>query len=452
MCLLTEPRTATLSNFFFFLMIRRPPRSTLFPYTTLFRSQLGHVSAPVGDHHAAREIRRGSLPPVGEQLYLRLDVARGDGEATGGGLVGEVVAAVAVAEEGERLSLWFASLSVVVAEFDRAVAVDERGEEAAGSDGGELGRVADQDGFALGAFELEEQPGEAAGVGHPRFVDDEQTARRQPASLSGFVEQAVQGAALDAGLGGEVGGGDSGGSGPDRGVPFVLVGVGERGQRARLAGAGVADHADDPVPTGGGAAQQRRLLRRELAAAFTQNACDRRGRDAWRVGVAAVFGELERDPLVTQQLGSGVHGWPSWRRGRDGRDLLVGEEVLGEGEHAVRGCSGGVGFRPVHHRLRAGEGRSFLGQTVGSEQARRDGGDVALVGLVLDRALEQALELAAAEAVFGRACLPLQADAAEVDGLFAFACGERGDLGGVEAAAALLLEVVEQLRAPLRER
>src|SRR4051795_12585496 len=27
-----------LVDFFFFLMIRRPPRSTLFPYTTLFRS------------------------------------------------------------------------------------------------------------------------------------------------------------------------------------------------------------------------------------------------------------------------------------------------------------------------------------------------------------------------------------------------------------------------------
>src|SRR3989475_5124282 len=27
-----------LIHFFFFLMIRRPPRSTLFPYTTLFRS------------------------------------------------------------------------------------------------------------------------------------------------------------------------------------------------------------------------------------------------------------------------------------------------------------------------------------------------------------------------------------------------------------------------------
>ena len=31
------------SSFFFFLMIRRPPRSTLFPYTTLFRSILGII-------------------------------------------------------------------------------------------------------------------------------------------------------------------------------------------------------------------------------------------------------------------------------------------------------------------------------------------------------------------------------------------------------------------------
>src|SRR5256885_16526150 len=30
--------TPTPIRFFFFLMIRRPPRSTLFPYTTLFRS------------------------------------------------------------------------------------------------------------------------------------------------------------------------------------------------------------------------------------------------------------------------------------------------------------------------------------------------------------------------------------------------------------------------------
>src|SRR2546430_10675892 len=32
---------------FFFLMIRRPPRSTLFPYTTLFRSVVGDASFSV---------------------------------------------------------------------------------------------------------------------------------------------------------------------------------------------------------------------------------------------------------------------------------------------------------------------------------------------------------------------------------------------------------------------
>src|SRR5256885_11820232 len=33
-----------LSIMFFFLMIRRPPRSTLFPYTTLFRSRAERAS------------------------------------------------------------------------------------------------------------------------------------------------------------------------------------------------------------------------------------------------------------------------------------------------------------------------------------------------------------------------------------------------------------------------
>src|SRR3712207_7556130 len=38
---------------FFFLMIRRPPRSTLFPYTTLFRSRA--VAAPRPVDHDARQ-------------------------------------------------------------------------------------------------------------------------------------------------------------------------------------------------------------------------------------------------------------------------------------------------------------------------------------------------------------------------------------------------------------
>src|SRR2546426_5723229 len=50
-----------LSLFFFFLMIRRPPRSTLFPYTTLFRSL-----EAAGD--PARAYRQPALP---EQRHER---------------------------------------------------------------------------------------------------------------------------------------------------------------------------------------------------------------------------------------------------------------------------------------------------------------------------------------------------------------------------------------------
>src|SRR5215813_14591027 len=46
-------------SFFFFLMIRRPPRSTLFPYTTLFRSRprrWRHVVRS-GSRHRCRQPR-----------------------------------------------------------------------------------------------------------------------------------------------------------------------------------------------------------------------------------------------------------------------------------------------------------------------------------------------------------------------------------------------------------
>src|SRR3712207_7443213 len=50
---------------YFFLMIRRPPRSTLFPYTTLFRS---HVAGGVGDHGAAADrvvqLAQARAPPA----------------------------------------------------------------------------------------------------------------------------------------------------------------------------------------------------------------------------------------------------------------------------------------------------------------------------------------------------------------------------------------------------
>src|SRR5258707_5827178 len=43
---------AVCLRFFFFLMIRRPPRSTLFPYTTLFRSPVEYVARPQIDSNA----------------------------------------------------------------------------------------------------------------------------------------------------------------------------------------------------------------------------------------------------------------------------------------------------------------------------------------------------------------------------------------------------------------
>src|SRR5256885_17173746 len=50
--------TGSIFVLFFFLMIRRPPRSTLFPYTTLFRSQevglhgVGEIGLLGADHRA----------------------------------------------------------------------------------------------------------------------------------------------------------------------------------------------------------------------------------------------------------------------------------------------------------------------------------------------------------------------------------------------------------------
>src|SRR3712207_4584712 len=50
-----------LFDFFFFLMIRRPPRSTLFPYTTLFRSQYaGYATATETNERFRYLIEHGS--------------------------------------------------------------------------------------------------------------------------------------------------------------------------------------------------------------------------------------------------------------------------------------------------------------------------------------------------------------------------------------------------------
>src|SRR2546422_4316176 len=60
---------------FFFLMIRRPPRSTLFPYTTLFRSQAPGVRV---EHGHDREDRVALAEPEGVDRpeHARVEVRR----------------------------------------------------------------------------------------------------------------------------------------------------------------------------------------------------------------------------------------------------------------------------------------------------------------------------------------------------------------------------------------
>src|SRR5438034_2566586 len=68
---------------FFFLIIRRPPRSTLFPYTTLFRSRERAVAVPPGKlqrltsrarrgHHLARSEEHTSELQSHSDLVCRL--------------------------------------------------------------------------------------------------------------------------------------------------------------------------------------------------------------------------------------------------------------------------------------------------------------------------------------------------------------------------------------------
>src|SRR3989442_5911095 len=52
-----------MSLFFFFLMIRRPPRSTLFPYTTLFRSPLVLPGPGLGAGRANDPFAEGNDEP-----------------------------------------------------------------------------------------------------------------------------------------------------------------------------------------------------------------------------------------------------------------------------------------------------------------------------------------------------------------------------------------------------
>src|SRR5438270_11248463 len=69
----------TISTYFFFLMIRRPPKSTLFPYTTLFRSLLaiswltveGMIESGIGMNLAIVNVHSWEEQTFQEKFVLR---------------------------------------------------------------------------------------------------------------------------------------------------------------------------------------------------------------------------------------------------------------------------------------------------------------------------------------------------------------------------------------------
>src|SRR3989475_11806921 len=77
------PPSRSSPRFFFFLMIRRPPRSTLFPYTTLFRSpQLQEARVSRADRASrGRRARATDRGPARLHLRVSLHELRGAGHA-----------------------------------------------------------------------------------------------------------------------------------------------------------------------------------------------------------------------------------------------------------------------------------------------------------------------------------------------------------------------------------
>src|SRR5215471_17779501 len=114
-------------SFFFFLMIRRPPRSTLFPYTTLFRSSA--VPTPCISRPTARRIcccrlfRRGdhpALPPWNRRVAGEPRL-RGEPDRRVGGAEARVAAPLHDFEEEAAVEILGVGLEV----FTRAMAIVE---------------------------------------------------------------------------------------------------------------------------------------------------------------------------------------------------------------------------------------------------------------------------------------------------------------------------------------
>src|SRR5208282_3571322 len=92
---------------FFFLLVRRPPRSTLFPYTTLFRSRSGRIGEPPGlvprhpETKAGEDARQKCVTSAGRIDLLNLE----GGHANGGVARGYRASFVALGDDDRAISV-----------------------------------------------------------------------------------------------------------------------------------------------------------------------------------------------------------------------------------------------------------------------------------------------------------------------------------------------------------
>jgi hypothetical protein len=156
---------------------------------------------------------------------------------------------------------------LVVREFDRVAARDERAERAAGLELGELAVIADQHQLAIGAFDVFEQPGELARGDHPRLVDDQHDAVRQRiAAAHEPGEQRRDAGAGDPGAGLELARGAPRDRHAEHRVAGGLPRLARHAQRKRLARAGLACHDADQLAIAAEPLDHPTLLVRERPA------------------------------------------------------------------------------------------------------------------------------------------------------------------------------------------
>ena len=239
--------------------------------------ELANVVAPVGEHDRAAEVAFRRLPPVLEEPAAWLMLASSSRCSR------PLDAAWArygsgspVAQVRERVALRRVVLAAVLRKADRAEAVAEGGEEAAGADGRELAGVADQDRLPAGLLDQLEQRREDARLRHAGLVDDQHAAARQTALALGVEEEPVHGRAADAGRGCELVGGAAARRGAEDGDAGLAVGRAEHAKCGRLSGAGDADDADDSVAAHARLAHERPLLGRQSCAFFDRDAAQER--------------------------------------------------------------------------------------------------------------------------------------------------------------------------------